>query len=129
MKVVLFLILIGFSSQSFAQNDCEHFRVGKFQNIEDGVLRATIVRNDSIQVERYGNKMIKLQITWLDDCSYQLTFLEGNQAFWDARPPNMPTEDLIVRITKIHGNSYTQESKFANQEDFTYISEIEKIEQ
>jgi len=128
MKSIVLLLSLFIGLVSNSQDKCALFKTGKFQNIEDGVLKATIERDATVQIEKYGNKTIKLKIAWLDECSYQLSFLEGNQAFWDSRPDNMPTEDLIVRITSINGNSYIQESKFVNDDEFVYKSEIEKIE-
>ena len=128
LKYILVLVIVFVGTQSYTQMKCEHFKTGKFQNIEEGILKASIERNDSIQIEKHGNKIIKLKIDWLDACTYRLKFIEGNQAFWNDRPENMPTEDLIVRITEIHGNSYTQESKFENDEEFVYKSAIEKID-
>ncbi len=40
----------------------------------------------------------------------------------------MQTPDLIVKITNVNGNKYTQESKFDINNDFVYKSEITKIE-
>lgn len=65
----------------YSQDNCENFKTGKFQNVENGIIKAEIERNDSIQTETYGQKEVKLKIEWIDDCSYRLIFLEGNSAF------------------------------------------------
>lgn len=96
--------------------------------MEKGIVKATIQRNDSIQREQHGEKEIKLKIEWIDECSYRLKFLEGNEAFWNSRPKDIPTPDLIVRILEVNGNSYVQESRFDIDEDFVYRSEIIKVE-
>ncbi|WP_111683071.1 hypothetical protein [Winogradskyella tangerina] len=124
--LIPFLLLV--FGYSYSQGDCSKFRTGKFQNNDKGILKAQIQRNDSIQTEQYGEKEVTLKITWIDDCSYRLKFLDGNEAFWASRPKDMPTYDLIVKIVKINGNTYTQESKFDTDNDFVYISEITKIE-
>ena len=128
MRIQLFTILLLLSASVFAQVDCEKFKVGKFQNIEDGEVKSTIERNDSIQVERFGNKEIKLEITWINDCSYQLHLLDGNEAFWESRPKDMATPDLIVRIIETDGNAYLQEARLVTEEEYKYKSRIEKIE-
>lgn len=129
MKKIIIFYLIGLiSAIAYSQESCKSFKTGKFQNIENGILKAKIQRNDSIQTEQYGEKEIKLKILWIDDCTYKLIFLEGNEAFWNARPKNKPTPDLIVRITDVYGNKYLQESKFEMENDFAYKSEITKIE-
>lgn len=121
----LFILVFGFS---YSQESCGKFKTGNFQNIENGILKAKIQRNDSIQTEQYGEKKITLKIIWIDDCSYRLKFLDGNEAFWKSRPKDKPTPDLIVRITNVNGNKYTQESKFDIDNDFVYKSEITKIQ-
>lgn len=129
MKKILLLVLsIFLFGISYAQENCENFRTGNFQNIENGVLKGTIQRNDSVQSEQHGEKEVKLRIDWIDECSYRLKFLKGNEAFWNSRPKGMSTPDLIVRIIDVNGNKYTQESKFDLDDDFVYRSEIIKIE-
>jgi len=128
MRMIILIFLMIFCGFSYSQEDCSKFKIGNFQNIEDGILKAKIQRNDSIQTEQYGEKVIKLKITWIDDCSYRLKFLEGNEAFWNSRPQNKPTPDLIVRITNVNDNIYTQESKFDIDNDFVYKSVITKVE-
>lgn len=113
---------------AFTQTSCRKFVRGKFNNIENGVTQSVIERNDSIQVEQAGEKRIKLKIVWMDECSYRLIFLEGNDAFWKSRGRDKPTPDLIVRITKVEGNSYLQEAKFVTDTEFRYISKMEKVE-
>lgn len=129
MKTNLLLVLsIFLFGISHAQENCQNFRTGNFQNMENGILKATIQRNDSIQREQYGEKEVKLRIDWIDECSYRLKFLEGNEAFWNSRPKGMSTPDLIVRIIDVNGNKSIQESKFDIDGDFVYRSEIIKVE-
>jgi hypothetical protein len=127
-NLVVALILMLFSTFVFAQSDCELFKTGKFQCIENGIVKTTFERDESFQIEKSGEKIIKLKIEWLDDCTYLLIFLEGNDAWWEARGRNRPTNDLIVRIIDVNGNSYSQEAKFMNEDEFKYKSIIRKIE-
>lgn len=127
MKNLILLLLTLLVTVTYAQEDCKKFRTGEFQNIENGVVKAKIQRNDSIQTEQYGEKEIKLKIQWIDDCTYRLTFLEGNEAFWNSRPKTKPTPDLLVKITDVKGANYLQESKYDIESDFVYKSEITKI--
>jgi hypothetical protein len=126
-KICLLFTVLLISLFSNAQDDCQRFRVGDFQNVENGVVTSKIHRNDSIQTEKYGKIKIKLKVIWIDECSYHLQFIEGNKAFWESRPKDQPTYDLIVRITAVNGNTYTQESKFENDSDVIYKSEITKV--
>lgn len=127
-KNKLVYLLLFLCTITYAQENCKNFKTGQFQNIENGIVKSEIQRNDSIQIERYGQKEIKLSISWIDDCNYRLTFLEGNLAFWNARPKNKPTPDLLVKITEVHGNEYLQESKFDIGNDLVYKSTITKID-
>jgi hypothetical protein len=113
---------------AYSQDNCQHFKTGQFQNVENDIVKAEIQRNDTIQTEKYGEIEVKLKIEWIDDCSYRLKFIEGNDAFWNSRPKDMPTHDLIVKITQTNENSYLQESKFDIEENFIYKSTIIKIE-
>jgi hypothetical protein len=129
MKNLIFIIIVLFvNSVALSQSDCKKFRTGKFQNIENGIAKSKIERNDSIQIEEYGIKKIKLKIEWIDDCSYRLVFIEGNNEWWGSRGRDRPTPDLIVRITNIDKNNYLQEAKFVDDEEFKYKSNIVKIE-
>ena len=127
-KLVVGIILLFFSGFVLAQPDCVLFKTGKFQSIENGVVKTMIERNEAFQIEKNGEKIIKLKIEWIDDCTYLLIFLEGNDAWWEARGRNRPTNDLIVRIIDVNGNSYSQEARFVNEDEFRYKSTIRKIE-
>ncbi len=113
---------------AFSQSDCTKFKTGIFHNIDNGTITTKIERTDSTQIEYHGEKIIKLMVKWIDECSYRLTFLEGNDAWWESRGRNFPTPDLIVRITNINGNFYQAVGKFADNDEFEFTSKIEKIE-
>ena len=106
--------------------DCTKFKTGKFENIENGVVKSTIERTESIQKESFGDKEIRLEITWIGPCTYRLKLVYGNDAFWNGRPKNMPTPDLIVTITSVDANQYTQQAK-AEGESFVYNSTMRKV--
>jgi hypothetical protein len=127
-KITIIVAALWITGTAFSQSDCKKFTVGKFRNIEKGIVKSEIQRNDSIQVEQDGNQVIKLKIVWINECSYRLIFLEGNNEWWEAKGRNRATPDLIVRITSIEGNSYWQEAKFITEEEFRYRSRIEKID-
>lgn len=129
MRYLIFATLTLFLSLSLlGQSDCEKFRTGKFQNVDGDVLKSRIERNESIQIEKYGEIEVRLQIHWMDDCTYRLEFIEGNDAWWARGGKDRPTPDLIVRITETQENSYLQESHAVDDVDFIYKSQIVKIE-
>ncbi len=52
-RIILLSILILICGLSYSQENCDKFKTGEFQNIENGILKAKIQRNDSIQTEQY----------------------------------------------------------------------------
>ncbi|MBA9079886.1 MULTISPECIES: hypothetical protein [Rufibacter] len=126
-KYLLLACLLITSCSAYSQSDCKNFRIGKFQNVENGVIKSKITRSDSLQIEEYGNVKVTLKIEWIDDCTYRLIFKEGNESFWASRPKDRPTPDLIVRITKTEKDSYLQEAKFVGDNDFQYKSNMVKV--
>jgi hypothetical protein len=109
MKLTLTFIVALLTVSCFSQ-DCKKFRVGKFQNMKDGVSQSAIIRNDSIQIERMGDVEVSLKVEWINDCTYKLKFFKGNEAFWKYWPKGKPLLDLTVKIIETNGDSYTQES-------------------
>ena len=120
MKNLLFLFTFYLIAQlAPAQTDCQKFKTGKFKNIEKGKDSGDYIeRNDSIQTEKHGEGIIKLKVTWIDDCSYRLTFLEANEAWWNNSLYLLdnPMPDLLVKITFVGKNAYEQESHFEGKE-------------
>lgn len=128
MKFYLILLFTLFFSSTYAQGKCRDFKTGKFQNIENDIVKSEIQRTESFQMEKHGEIEVKLKIEWINECRYRLIFIEGNEAFWKSRPKDMPTPDMIVKMTVIDESSYLQESKFVIEEDFNYKSIIFKID-
>jgi hypothetical protein len=124
-SIIIFIALISFTS--FSQVDCTKFKTGKFVNIDKDKPKTTIERNDSIQTERMGEIEVKLEITWINECTYKLKLVSGNNAFWKSRPKNTPNRELIVTITKTTNTSYFQEAK-SEGDDYVYKSEIIMVE-
>jgi hypothetical protein len=127
MKLNVLIIISLVSISTYSQTDCKKFKIGKFQNKENGIVKSVIERNDSIQREHFADKEIELKINWIDDCTYKLKLIWGNDAFWNGRPKDMTTPDLIVHITQVNGNEYLQEAKSIGDE-FIYKSNLTKIE-
>jgi hypothetical protein len=115
-------------SVAFSQVDCSTFRTGKFQNIENGVVKSEIERTDSTQIESDGDVFVKFKVKWLDNCTYSLTFLSGNEAWKKSvkRPKKNP--ELIVRIVDIKGDLYQLEARFVDDDKFVYKSTMMKVE-
>jgi hypothetical protein len=105
-----FTLFIALLTVSCFSQDCKKFRVGKFQNIKDGISYSAIVRKDSIQIEKMGDVEVSLKIEWINDCTYKLKFFKGNEAFWKVWPKGKPLLDVTVKIIETTADSYTQES-------------------
>lgn len=121
---LLSLIITGVQGQQF---NCSNFKVGSYVNMEDGEVKSKIIRNKKFQLEENGAVKIKLKIKWIDDCTYELTFVEGNDAWWSMVGNNYNAEKLIVRITATDENSYVQESHKVGS-DFIYRSVMVKVQ-
>lgn len=91
---------------AFAQKDCQHFRTGTFHSETNGTFNAVVTRNDSLQIETMGPFEVTLRVTWTDDCTYRLSFKDGNDAYWEAVGSNAANPDMIVHITKVKKNGY-----------------------
>lgn len=108
---------------SMAQTKCTDFKTGKFQIVKEGETTTLIERDQTTQIERVGKIEVRLKVTWIDDCTYRLSFVHGNDAFWNGRPKDMPTPDVIVSITKTTEKGYSQESR-SEGSSYVYKSDI-----
>jgi len=127
MKINFILFIVFNSFTLFSQTECAKFKTGKFVNIDKDKTKTTIERNDSIQIERMGEIEVKLELTWINECTYKLKLVSGNNAFWKSRPKNAPNRELTVTITKTTNTSYFQETKTEGS-DYVYKSEIIMVE-
>jgi hypothetical protein len=86
----------------------------------NGVLSSKVKRTDKYQYEynpKTGSK-IKLEIIWVDDCTYKRVFIKGNREFWENRSRGELHPVLIVKIVAIDGDQYDFEASFEGVEDF-----------
>jgi tetratricopeptide (TPR) repeat protein len=88
--------------------DCSVFRSGKFKLVDDLTGETIIERENDIQIEtntKLGYKL-KLKLTWLDSCTYELIPIE------DMLNPEgeLPKLTLKCTITSVNENGYTQVS-------------------
>jgi hypothetical protein len=89
---------------------CEQYRKGTFYYHfvdHDAVVQYTMIRNDSVQTEtnmKTGN-ISKYKIHWINNCSYELHFLEGTEVL--PRERLELKKGMVLRTTIISGtNSY-----------------------
>ena len=106
MKRILFLFLLFCSANLFAQepSECKQFRTGTFyvKNMPEIV----ITRDAQFQTETNPatGKYVKMSITWLDDCTYELRLVKTNDRKQKKDYKKMGV--LIVKITSVDENSY-----------------------
>jgi hypothetical protein len=110
MKKLSFLLLLIFSvttsllAQDPTAADCKQFRTGTFYlpNMPDIV----ITRDAEFQTETNTKtgKYIKMRITWIDDCTYQLKTLKTNDR--QTRKIDKKIGVLTVVITSVDENTY-----------------------
>jgi hypothetical protein len=66
------------------RNKCDQYRNGTFYyhfKIKEKISHYIMTRNDSMQIEtnsESGN-IAKYKIRWMDNCSYELKFIEGTE--------------------------------------------------
>ncbi len=97
----LLVILLG-SCQS---NNCEDFKVGKFEYPKEMKSDVVIERTADFQIEtsEKDGYTDKYQIIWDSDCSYHLVLLETNNEF-DGMKPLIDT--MHVNMVEVLESSY-----------------------
>ncbi|MBL4663833.1 MAG: DNA topoisomerase IV [Flavobacteriaceae bacterium] len=105
MRVILtaFLLVILVSCQT-PERDCANFRTGtfEFETLVGTELKKTkFIRNDSIEIDYYDQKIDTFSIRWINDCEYVMKKL---------RPKNQAEkEPVLFKILTTNGNEYTFE--------------------
>ena len=129
MKLFLLLIisLLTCLLSSAQELSCVDFKTGTFLNIEEGGSSTQIVRTKKIQIEKEDAIKVKLKVDWINDCSYKLTFVKGNKAWYDKMGDFGQIPEITVRIIATEENSYTQESTSVGNQSFVYTSKMVKI--
>ncbi len=78
----------------------QELKTGTFKTtLNNSDVSSVATRNDSIQVETYNNKKDTFYISWKSDFEYILKQKHPKTS--------LDSIDFVVKITGIHGNSYT----------------------
>ncbi len=86
-----------------ADFDCSGIRTGKFRSYDEEAGETIIERTEEYQIEENTKQgyTLKLEVIWLDDCTYQLKPVPGSD-------DPMPSMTLTCKITELTENGYIQ---------------------
>lgn len=103
-KIIIFSLFIGFiACKTDTKMNIKNFRTGTFEIPSDGKTDRTVfTRNDTLQIEKYGNRIDSLEIYWKNNFQYTLRMLNPKT--------DLDNELINVKITGIKTNSYTFEA-------------------
>jgi hypothetical protein len=111
-KIILLLLLLGFSLTGFCQTpDCTKLREGKFR-IADSRAGIVIIadRNSMYQTETSEalKAVVRFRIFWQDNCSYTLKL---DKVIRNENKISFPSNlEIKVKITQTTDSGYTQET-------------------
>ena len=126
-KIIVLLLLLLPATLVYSQTaGCSAFREGKFRIADATAGGITLIeRNDKYQIESNEESKItiRLLVTWLDECSYELKF---DKFLRNENNIEVPKVTMLVKIIETRKESYIQETTsplFAG----VYRSEVVKI--
>ena len=126
-KIIVLLLLLLTATLVYSQPaGCSAFREGKFRIADATAGGITLIeRNDKYQIESNEESKItvRLLVTWLDECSYELKF---DKFLRNENNIEVPKVTMLVKIIETRKESYIQETTsqlFAG----VYRSEVVKI--
>lgn len=108
MKHVLALIagiLLIWSAPLHGQSDsaqCKKFRTGTFYDVK--MPEVKIERDSVYQIETNGEKTSYYKVTWIDACTYELSFIKSTDP--QMRKSAALMGDLHITITEVFEDGY-----------------------
>ncbi len=103
-KILAAFLLTIFIGCQTPERDCVNFKTGtfEFETLVGTELKKTkFVRNDSIEIDYYDNKIDTFSIRWVNDCEYVMKKL---------RPKNQAEkEPVLFKVLTTKGDEYTFE--------------------
>ncbi|MDP3312798.1 hypothetical protein [Lutibacter sp.] len=100
---IIFISAILSTSCKETQPNPDRFKSGTFEIPEgEGYSKTIIIRQDSIQIEKYENDIDTLSISWKNNFNYTLKMLHPKSV--------IDEEPIHVKITSITENSYKFEA-------------------
>ena len=107
----IILLLSACDSRKKSRVSCTKWHTGSYE-IVDNQRNILIEREGTIQTEtdRNTSSYTKFQIQWIDNCTYQLKFLEGEEGVYQVWKDNY----MEVVITGPTSSGYTYTARFSN---------------
>lgn len=123
MRVLLIIFAISLLTSCYhEERNCSDFKTGtfEFETYVDGELKKTkFIRNDSLEIEIYENKVDTASIRWVNDCEYILKALN---------PKNRSDRQQIrIKILNTNQNDYTFQYNVVGKDE-TQQGRVTKVE-
>ena len=100
---VIFVLLLSMFSCKNDELNPDRFKTGTFEIPEGkGYEKTIIIRQDSLQIEKYEDRIDSLSITWKNNFNYTLKMLHPKTAI-DEDP-------IYIKITNLEKDSYDFEA-------------------
>ncbi len=103
-SILIFLLIMICTSCYSPDRDCSRFKTGtfEFQTYLNGeMVTSTFIRNDSIEIDRFQERVDTSSVRWINDCEYIVK---------NKNPKNMAEQQpLHIKILTTKKDSYTFE--------------------
>ena len=129
MKIVLLALFVALNLCIHAQEmNCKKFKTGYFQNVDhkDGDLFIKRTNKFQFETDKVSGVELKLKVTWINDCTYKLQLISGNDV-WNSNPHLPSDTKVIVQIIETGEDYYIQVSKIEGIDDIEYRSKIQIV--
>lgn len=101
---VITAVLLLHACYEAPERKCEDFRIGTFEfetKIAGEIQKTRFVRNDSIEIDYYNNKIDTASVQWINNCEYIVKKLH---------PKSIAEQKAVhIKILTTKKNSYTFE--------------------
>jgi len=104
IRLLPVILIFCFSACDTPERDCNRFKTGTFEFetlVGTEVKKTRFVRNDTLEVDYYDNKIDTFTVRWVNDCEYVMKKL---------KPKNQAEKEAILfKILSTEGSNYTFE--------------------
>ena len=104
LKILAVFIFLTLLSCNSTERDCASFKIGTFEFetlVGTEVKKTKFIRNDSLEIDYFDNKIDTFSVRWVNDCEYVMKkFRPKNQA---------EKEPVLFKILSTEGANYTFE--------------------